>query len=81
LTNSVAQHRTQNTKGIAVAQALVLHRNGLVMVIVMIKTTCADATGMAEIVAAKIETFSTAHTARAEIQSIKVRTSIDPVRR
>lgn len=76
-----ASARIQNTKGMANARARVLHPNGLVMVIATIKITCADATGMAGIAAAKIETFSTAHTARAEIQSIKVRTSIDPVLR
>jgi len=46
------------------------------MAIVMIKITCADATGMAGIAAARKETFSTAHTAGAEIQSTKVRSSI-----
>ena len=40
------------------------------MAIVMIKITCADATGMAGIAAARKKTFSTAHTAGVEIQNI-----------
>jgi len=43
------------------------------MAIVMIKITCADATGMAGIAATRKKTMSTVHTAGVEIQTIKTK--------
>ena len=50
------------------AKLLVTSPNGLVMAIAMTKTTCAAATGMAEIAVASAETCHTARAAYAAIQ-------------
>ena len=50
------------------AKLLVTSPNGPVMATAMTKTTCAAATGMAEIAVAAAETCRTARTAYAEIQ-------------
>ena len=70
---SVSRHAPQANR--KVAQNLVPRRNIKVMADAMTVITCADATGMAGIVAARTETCGTARTVSAEIQSMKVSTN------